>query len=386
MELLENYILKTPKTVWSGIGSMKVLTTVVEGYKKIAIFTDQGLLDSGFVEYPLSYIKKSSVPYEIITTLPKEPTYDEAQTVIDKFHKVEADLIIAIGGGSVMDIAKLASIMSSDHLHVKTLLETPMLGKKSTPTLMIPTTAGTGAEATPNSIVEVPEKKVKVGIVNEAMIADFVILDGTMLSSLPRHIAAATGVDALCHGIECFTSKKANPFSNLVALESLDLIFNNIEKACEEGSSSLEAKQAMLLASFYAGIAITASGTTAVHALSYPLGGTYHIPHGVANAILLLPVMKFNAPACGEHFSQLYRRLGNPGNLTTSEEQTEWIIQRLEQILHTLDIPTSLKQYNVPKDDLDDLVSAGMSVTRLLVNNIRDISQDDAKNLYKEIL
>ena len=251
---------------------------------------------------------------------------------------------------------------------------------------MIPTTAGTGAEATPNSIVAVPEKELKVGIVNSAMIADFVILDGRMIRSLPRKIAASTGVDALCHAIECFTSKKANPFSDTFALEALDLILNNIETACDD-ADAMDAKNAMLTAAFYAGIAITASGTTAVHALSYPLGGKYHIPHGVSNAMLLVPVMKFNEPACREKFAAAYDRAVHTGKTAgTAEEKSRWIIQRLESIVRHLDIPASLKDYGIGSQDLDDLVSAAMDVTRLLVNNMREVTPQAARELYLSIM
>ena len=204
------------------------------------------------------------------------------------------------------------------------------MAKKCVKTLMIPTTAGTGAEATPNAIVAVPEKELKVGIVNDAMIADGVILDARMIKSLPGSIAAATGVDALCHAIECFTSKKRNPFSDTFALQAFEMIVKNIEKACDD-PGAMEEKSNMLLASFYAGVAITASGTTAVHALSYPLGGKYHIAHGVSNAILLAPVMKFNEPACRARFALAYDRLAPDAGAVTEAEKSAWDAQALSQ-------------------------------------------------------
>lgn len=147
-----------------------------------------------------------------------------------------------------------------------------------------------------NAIVGVPERQLKIGIVNAAMIYDYVILDVAMIKNLPRKIAAASGVDAMAHAIECYTSRKANPFSDVYALAAFDKILNNIERACDDPEAD-RAKEAMLLAAFYGGIAITCSGTTAVHALSYPLGGKYHIAHGISNAILLMPVMRFNEPS-----------------------------------------------------------------------------------------
>ena len=197
-------------------------------------------------------------------------------------------------------------------------------------------------------------------------------------------IAAATGVDALAHAIECFTSNKANPFSDLFALQALDMILNNIEQACDD-PEAMDAKNTMLLASFYAGVAITASGTTAVHALSYPLGGKYHIAHGVSNAILLAPVMRFNEPVCRPLLAKAYDRCLK-GDAKTAEEKSAAVIRRLEGIVKHLDIPTSLTEFGVPKEDLEALVASGMEVTRLLVNNMRQVTPGDARKIYQEVL
>ncbi len=378
------YQLTTPATIFSGIGSLKALEEIVKNYQKIAIFTDKGIVKAGVLNAPLVQIEQAKVPYEILSQIPAEPTYQEAQQVVNDFFHTQADCIVAVGGGSVMDIAKLASVLEHGAT-VKNLLDQPSLAKKHIPTIMIPTTAGTGSEATPNSIVGVPEEELKVGIVSTEMIADYVILDGTVLANLPQPIAASTGIDALAHAVECFTSKKATPFSNMYALEALKLILNNILIAYGD-SKNLEAKQEMLLASFYAGVAITASGTTAVHALSYPLGGKYHIPHGVANAIMLLPVMRFNEPLCRKKFAEIYDRVHVNDISKSIEEKSAWFIRQLKTIVRELKIPTTLSPYNVSKNDIDILVESGMKVTRLLVNNMREVSAKDARKLYVEIL
>ena len=385
--MLVDYSLKMPKNIIAGEHAIEQLTNIIEkGVQKIVIFTDKGILGAGLVDAPKTLIEKAGVDYTIISEIPAEPNYHEAQTMIDEFKKEQADFIIAIGGGSVMDVAKLASILATDEYTVKELLDDPLLAKKQITSLMIPTTAGTGSEATPNSIVGVPEKELKIGIVNPEMIADYVILDSRMIKNLPKPIAAATGVDALCHAIECFTSAKANPISNTFALEALDLIMNNLIEACTN-PEALEAKSKMLLGSFYAGVAITSSGTTAVHALSYPLGGKYHIAHGVSNAMLLTPVMKFNEPAIKDLLAVAYDRVIKDGNKELSvDEKSNYMIDQLEEIVKVLEIPTSLKTFDVPAEDLDDLVAAGMEVTRLLINNRREVTPEDAKNIYLEIL
>lgn len=385
--MLGSYNLKMPQAVYSGINALDQMKVVLGGnVKKVAVFSDQGIVGAGLLELPLAKIREAGAEAVVLDNLPAEPTCDEAQAVVEQFKCSGADMIVAVGGGSVMDIAKLASILATDEYGVRDLLEDPLRGKKCIRSLMIPTTAGTGAEATPNSIVAVPEKELKVGIVNPEMIPDAVILDAEMIKGLPRKIAAATGVDALAHAIECFTSKKANPFSDTFALEALDLIINNIEKACDD-PEALEAKNNMMIAAFYAGIAITASGTTAVHALSYPLGGKYHIAHGVSNAMMLVPVMKFNEPACRERLARAYDRVVHDGDQTLDmAAKSAWIIQRLDEIVAHLEIPTSLNQYGVSAEDLEILVASGMQVQRLLVNNMREITAEDARALYLQIM
>lgn len=387
--MLNTYNLKMPHAVYGGENAIENITTILKtrGVKRVAMFTDKGIEAAGLFLLPEEAVKAAGVDYYVLNDLPAEPSYTDVQKLVDQFKESGADLIIACGGGSVMDAAKLASILVTDEYGVKDLLDDPGRAGKCVPIILIPTTAGTGAEVTPNAIVAVPEKELKVGIVNENMIPDYVILDARMIKNLPRKIAAATGVDALAHCIECFTGSKANPFSDLYALEGLDLILNNIEKACDD-PDAMEEKNRMQMAAYYGGLAIAASGTTAVHALSYPLGGKYHIAHGISNAILLAPVMRFNEPACQDRFAAVYDRCCRDEVKTckTAAEKSAWLIARLEQIVRHLDIPTDLKEFGVTGRDLDGLVEAGMQVQRLLVNNPRLVTPEDARALYKEIL
>ena len=386
--MLTTYNLKMPHAVYGGDNAMDNITDILkaQGTKKVAMFTDKGIRAAGLFALPEEAVKAAGADYYVLDDLPAEPSYMAVQKLVDTFKESGADMIVACGGGSVMDAAKLASVLVTDEYGVKELLDDPGRAKKCVPVIMIPTTAGTGAEVTPNAIVAVPEKELKVGIVNPNMIPDHVILDARMIKNLPRKIAAATGVDALAHCIECFTSAKANPFSDLYALEGLDLILNNIEKACDDPDAMTE-KNRMQIAAYYGGLAITASGTTAVHALSYPLGGKYHIAHGVSNAILLAPVMRFNEPACRERLAAAYDRCCHEEKTCrTAEEKSAWIILRLEEIVKHLDIPTSLKEFGVSEEDLEQLVESGMQVQRLLVINPRKVEPQDARAIYKEVL
>ncbi|MGT2847088.1 iron-containing alcohol dehydrogenase [Streptococcus massiliensis] len=386
--MLVDYSLKMPKVVFGGEHALEQIEGLLkeELVQKVVLFTDKGILNAGLAEIPLAILKENGVDYTVISNIQVEPSYQQVQEFIDDFKQEKADFIIAIGGGSVMDTAKLASILTTDDYTVKDLLKDPLLAKKQVTSLLIPTTAGTGSEATPNSIVGVPEENLKVGIVNPEMIPDYVILDGRLIKNLPKKVASASAVDALCHAVECLTSKKANPISDTFALEALDLIMNNIVDACTN-PEAMEAKNKLFLGAFYAGVAITSSGTTGVHALSYPLGGRYHIAHGVSNAILLMPVMRFNEPSIKDYLAKAYDRVIHDGDRTLSvNEKSHFMMSELERIVQVLEIPTSLKDFGVPEEDLEDLVASSMKVTRLLDNNLREITADDARNIYKEVL
>lgn len=384
--MLDKYSLRLPKVVYGGENPTEELAAALrkEGVARVVVFTDASLRRLGLVDLVTEAVEAAGAAFQIVDDIPAEPTYGQVQAVVDQVKGAGADTIVAVGGGSVMDAAKLAAVCATDAYTVHDLLADPSRAVKQLRTVMVPTTAGTGAEATPNAIVAVPEDELKVGIVSDAMIADYVVLDARMIKGLPRPIAASTGIDALCHAIECYTSTKANPFSDAFALEAFDLIVNNIEAACDD-PEAMDAKRAMQIASFYAGIAITASGTTAVHALSYPLGGKYHVAHGVSNAILLSPVMHFNEPAIRERLATAYDRAIR-GDAATVEEKSAAVIERMDQIVRHLDIPCKLDELGVTGVDVDQLAAAGMTVQRLLVNNMRAVTLDDAKAIYAQIL
>ena len=377
------YCSHLPSRVFAGRDAMNQLPVICAEDRRVVLLVDPGVLQGPAIQAALESLRSTGVQVDVISEIPSEPTCDQAQKVIDCCLAETPDRLIAMGGGSVMDIAKLASVLTKK-VTVRDLLENSDSARRSLPTVMIPTTAGTGAEATPNAIVAVPERQLKVGIVSWEMIPDAVILDGENTRTLPDRVAASTGIDALCHAIECYTSRKATPFSDLYAMEALRLIFKNIEAACLDPDAT-EAKDAMLLAAYYGGAAIACSGTTAVHALSYPLGGRYHIPHGVSNAIMLLPVMRFNLPACISRFAAVWDAI-SPGETIPEKEKAGKLLARMEKIVHTLRIPTDLSGFGVSLKDQDELVTAGMQVQRLLQNNLRHVTEADARELYREVL
>ena len=384
--MIKNYALKLPQVVYGGEDATEQLVSVIEkaGAKNVAVFTDPSLRKLGLVDTALAAIKEAGAEAHIFDNIPAEPSYIQVQEVVDEVTGTGTELVVAVGGGSVMDTAKLACVCAGAPYTVHDLLKDPARARKQLHCVAVPTTAGTGAEATINAIVAVPEDEVKIGIVNDAMMPDVVLLDVRMVQNLPRSIAAATGVDAMCHAIECFTCKKANPFSDTFALEAFDLIINNIEHACDS-KDDLEAKRAMQIAALYGGIAITASGTTAVHGLSYPLGGKYHVPHGVSNAILLSPVMHFNEPAIRDRLAAAYDH-AIKGDAKTEEEKSAAVIKRMDEIVEHLDIPKTLDALGVHDAPIDWLAEAGIQQQRLLSNNKREVTLEDAKAIYRQIM
>lgn len=381
------YQAKLPPCVYAGEGSIEKIGEIIkrENAKAILVFTDKGIKTTGLLNLLTNQLEKEQLKYRIFEDLKPEPKYQDIEEVLSEVRSFQGDLVVALGGGSVMDAAKLITILKDAPYTIQDLLKDPAIAKKYLKSVMIPTTCGTGAEATCNAIVAVPEEQSKKGIVNDCMIPDYVILDAQMIRNLPPAIVAATGVDALAHVVECYTSKKATPLSDMYALAGVKLIFKNLRRAYCHGED-MEAKNNMMLGAFYGGAAITASGTTAVHALSYPLGGKYHIAHGISNAVLFAPVMEFNREACKCQLAEICDTI-NPGMAGKSlDEKSQYIIDEITDIVKVTNIPTNLAQFGVEKEDLDFLVDAGSKQTRLLVNNRRELSLEDIRHIYEKVL
>lgn len=381
------YSLRTPSNVYAGQGSIKDLAAILkkEQTKKALVFTDKGIQECGLCDGAFAVLKECGVPYEVFTDLKPEPSWQDVEKTVEAAGKADGDLIIAIGGGSVMDAAKLVGLLKGSSYTVKDLLKDPSIATKQITSVFCPTTCGTGSEATCNAIVAIPEEQSKQGIVNDSMIPEYVILDTDMIKNLPSKIVAATGVDALAHCVECYTSRKATPLSDVYALAGAKLIFRNIEEAFSN-PSNIEARTAMMQGAYYGGIAITGSSTTAVHALSYPLGGKYHIAHGVSNAILFAHVMRFNEDAIVDRLAALCDFVYPELSGKTAQEKADHIIECIAAIVKNTEIPTDLSQYGVKMSDLDFLVEAGSQQKRLLVNNIKELSLDDIRSIYLKVV
>ena len=247
------------------------------------------------------------------------------------------------------------------------------------PLVAIPTTAGTGSEVTPIAILSDEKEQLKKGIVSEKIIPKYALLDPVLTTGMPKQITAYTGMDALAHAVEAFTSVNANDYTDALAQKAISLILENIEKAYNDGDN-LQARENMMLGSLMAGIAFANAGVTAVHAFAYPLGGMFHVPHGLANSIMLEPIINFNSQGNSSKFRELALCFDKNSN------SPDVIIEKLRELNAVLDIPKSLKELNIPETAITQLSEGAMKVTRLLANNPRKITLEDAKMIYGSIL
>ena len=382
----KEFTLQIPESVICGAGCIDRLPEMIReaGKTNIAVFADIGALKSGSIDKVLEELKKE-FKVTLVDDVPPEPEDRQVRAIFDEVKSCGAELIVAIGGGSVMDTTKMIAVMMTNPDYYDDLTDKSKIVNKGAPLYVAPTSAGTGSEATPNSIVLIPEQKLKVGVVHPYFLPAKVLLDPMLTKSLPQSVTAATGLDAFCHCIETYISRKTNPFARLFGLKGIELITANLRKAYADGTD-MEAREAMLLAAFYGGVAITASSTVAVHALSYPLGGTYRIAHGVSNAILLPYVMQFNMDAIPDCVTPIAEAMGIKTEGLSVEEQGQKVVDEIFALCRDVKIPDSLKPYGVKEEDLESLTVAASEVHRLLDQNPKDMSLDDIRSIYKQLL
>jgi len=382
------YSINTPMHIVVGQGEVERIPAILFQEKpekgKILLLTDAGVSKTGIPQKTASQMTNQGFCVELLDTVPAEPYSEDIDGLAAQSRGKGIEFIVAIGGGSVMDTAKILSVLiPRTNLTAESLLEQGV-SARGLPTLMVPTTAGTGSEATPVAIMAIRKKKLKIGVVSNFLISQRVVLDPLTTVGLPPSITASTGVDALCHLVECYTSKKANPYSDMIAVEGMRLVFSSLGRAFENGSD-LEARSHMLLASFYGGLCIATSSTTAVHALSYPLGGAYRIPHGVANSMLLAPVMEFNRDVVADKFIAAAERIGiqkAPGEPDLSYS----FVRTISELVRKVQIPMQLRELGISKKDIPDLTDRALQVTRLLSNNPKPMSREDVAAIYEKIL
>jgi alcohol dehydrogenase class IV len=276
-------------------------------------------------------------------------------------------------------------VMLTNDTPLKDLLGIDKVGNPGKPMVLIPTTSGTGSEVTPNAIVTLPDEELKIGVVSRHLLPTLVILDPLLTLSLPKAITAATGMDAFTHSLESFISTKANPLSDTFALESMRLIAGSIVEAYQQ-PDSVRARGDMLLGSMYGGLALTGAGTAAVHALAYPLGGKFHVTHGVANAMLLPHVMAFNMDSCADRLKRAACICGVALESDSDERAASKLIAQISEWTSILNIPQNLREFGVAQEHLAEMAVAASKVTRLMANNPKALSLDDIQQLYRRLL
>jgi alcohol dehydrogenase len=382
------YTLHNASRVVAGAGSSDQLGTlaVEMGASRALIVSDKGVSRAGLVEGPRKALAAAGLAVTVLDDVPPEPEVSHANAVLAAARAAGgADLVVGLGGGSAMDVAKLIAVLLRQPVTLEGLLAKAPIPGRGVPMIMVPTTAGTGSEATPNSIVLVPEDEAKVGIVSPRLVPDAVVLDPLLTLSLPPAITASTGMDALTHAIECYCSKKGNPFSDLYGLEAIRLIARSLRRAFGDGRD-VAARHDMLLGAYYGGVCIATSSTTAVHALAYPLQGRYRIAHGLSNAMLLPFVMEFNLPGSEPRFQAMARAMGLPVDDVSAGVAGERMIAALYALNADLGIVSSLRDKGVGAGDLEILVDGASKVTRLLDNNPRPMARDDMRAIFRRLM
>jgi alcohol dehydrogenase len=361
-----------------------------EHCKRLGLSHVMFVTDSGIVQYQLHHdaltsLNNAGIEYTIYDQVLADPPDHVILAAVEQATSKHIDGVIGYGGGSSMDVAKLIAILANPQ-QTQALSDIYGVGNiqgQRLPLIQVPTTAGTGSEVTSVAIVTTGETT-KMGVVSPVLYADIALLDAELTTGLPPAVTAATGIDAMVHAIEAYTSvHKKNLYSDILAKQALVLLDQNLQTAVHEGHN-LEARQNMLFGAMLAGQAFANSPVAAVHALAYPLGGHYHISHGLSNALVLCEVIRFNLSHAARHYAELMLIL-NPAAQGSDMELANQLIDRLEQHILDSGLPCRLNQLNIPEQDLEMLARDAMLQTRLLVNNPRELNHADALAIYQAV-
>jgi alcohol dehydrogenase len=354
------------------------------GIKRVLIVTDPGFLRTGLVETPRVSLERQGMQVVVYSDVMADPPEAVVEAAAEFARKHGSELVIGLGGGSSMDVAKLVAVLAGSAQPLAEMYGIGKVSGKRLPLVQIPTTAGTGSEVTNIAIVTTGETT-KMGVVSPQLYADLALLDANLTVGLPPIVTAATGIDAMVHAIEAYTSRhKKNPLSDMLARQALSLLSANLVKACENGHD-LDARQAMLLGACLAGQAFSNAPVAAVHALAYPIGGIFHVAHGLSNSLVLPHVLRFNLPAATSHYAEL-AGIVVPHASGSEEARALALIVAMQQIAKITGVETTLQQVGITESDLDRLADDAMLQTRLLGNNPRELTREDARAIYAAAL
>jgi alcohol dehydrogenase class IV len=333
---------------------------------------------------PEKALSAAGCAVEVLEASEGEPTLADLLGALDVARRLGADGVVGLGGGSAMDVAKLVAALIDGEQAFSEVVGIDLLRRRRLPLACIPTTAGTGSEVTPIAIVEDTEAQLKKGVVSPHLVPDFAYLDPDLTRSMPRSVTAATGIDALTHCIEAYANRFSHPVVDQWALEGIRLVGRYLERACADGND-MEARAGMLRASHLGGQCLGPVNTAAVHALAYPLGGEFHIAHGVANSLLLPHVLRFNLESAPGRYADVAEALGCGRARDDAETALEGI-ERIERLSETIGIERRLSAFGISHNTIPHMAAAAMTVQRLLMRNPREVTDADARSIYQAAL
>lgn len=374
------------ETSYFGAGSRNVIPEEVKrkGYRKAFIVTDNDLLKFGVVKLVTDVLDGASIPYIVFSEVKQNPTVKNVKAGVQAFADSGADFMIAIGGGSPTDTAKAIGIITNnpEFADVVSLEGVANTKNKSVPVIALPTTAGTAAEVTINYVITDEENVKKMVCVDPNDIPVVAIIDAELMSSMPKSLTAATGMDALTHAIEGYITKGAWEMTDMFELKAIEMIARYLPAAVANGND-LEARNGMAVAQYIAGMGFSNVGLGAVHGMAHPLGAFYNIPHGVANALLLPYVMEFNLPAARDKYRKIAEMMGCPTQGLSDEEAAQAAVQAVKELSLKINVPQKLHELGVKEEDLEKLAQAAYADV-CTPGNPREVTVTDLLNLYKK--
>lgn len=384
MTATQSFTVNQPSRIRFGVDSIKDLATIVKdlGGTKVFLVVDPGIKKSGIVEKVIQPLKDAKVDFEQYDDITPEPGLRLADKGAKLAKKAGADCVVGVGGGSAMDVAKAISILLTNGGKAEDYIGLGKIKKPGVPKIMVPTTAGTGAEVTFTAVFINEKTKSKGGMNGDPLYPDAAILDPALTLSMPPHVTAATGMDAFIHALEAYISTQAHTISEMYSLEAIDLISRNISLAYANGNN-LEARSAMLMGSLLAGKGLATAGVGLVHAMSYPMGGMFGIPHGLANAVLLPYVMAYNIIGCPEKLAVVADLMGVNTDDMSVKEAAQAAVEVIYDLNSDVGIPLSLAEINIPKDKIPEMADIALTVKRPVENNPRQPSREDVIQIYE---
>ena len=383
---MKGITLMQPAKIVFGTGCLEQFCNnyIAMGYKRLFILTAP-VLNQVVNNLIISRLQTadSGIEFCIYDDINAEPSVGDFKNVMAKAQEFRADSVIGVGGGSVLDLAKLVATLIYSDQKVEDLFGIGFVKKRGLWFACIPTTSGTGSEVSPNAILLDERDNQKKGIVSEHLMANAAYIDPQLTWTVPAKVTAETGMDALTHCIEAYTNKFAHPLVDMYAMMGIRLIAANLLRAVKDGND-VEAREAMSLGSMYGGLCLGPVNTAAVHALSYPIGGEFHKSHGLSNAVLLPTVMRFNIPANTKKYADIALACGCQTG-KTDDETAEFGVQFIEKLSKDCGIPQTLAEIGIPQTAVDGMAKAAMDCQRLLRNNPREVTEQDCRDIYNKL-